>query len=99
MAKIYEKIILPNSLTFNFFQNNLLTLLILDPNRSGNTFELIFSIIVPGHNPIEVSDCGHGNFSRQSLDFFYTDLNENDFRFLFMMMTMRHQSSKLYMIA
>ena len=47
----------------------------------GNTYNLITSVLAPGHNPIEVPDCNHTQFGDHIDELFDTDLNKNVFRF------------------
>lgn len=48
----------------------------------GDTYELISSVLAPGRNPIEVPDCGHGDFGRHIDEIFDEELNTNVFRFV-----------------
>ena len=48
----------------------------------GDTYELISAVLAPGSNPIEVPDCGHGDFGRHIEEVFDEDLNANVFRFI-----------------
>lgn len=47
----------------------------------GNTYELITSVLAPGHNPIETPDCSHNAFGNHIGDIFDNELNTNVFRF------------------
>ena len=48
----------------------------------GDTYELISSVLAPGSNPIEVPDCGHGDFGRHIEEVFDEELNTDVFRFV-----------------
>ena len=48
----------------------------------GDTYELITSVLAPGSNPIEVPDCGHGDFGRHIEEVFDEELSTNVFRFI-----------------
>lgn len=54
---------------------------ILDANGPGDTYDLISSVLAPGHNPIEVPDCSHPEFGDHIDEVWDTDLNTNVFRF------------------
>ena len=47
----------------------------------GNTYNLITSVLAPGHNPIEVPDCNHADFGDHIDELFDNELNANVFRF------------------
>ena len=53
----------------------------LDANGSGNTYNLITSVLAPGHNPIEVPDCNHTSFGDHIDEVFDNDLGIHVFRF------------------
>ncbi|WP_397362306.1 hypothetical protein [Olleya sp. R77988] len=53
----------------------------LKADEPGNTYDLITSILAPGHNPIETPDCNHNAFGEHIDEVFDTDLNTNVFRF------------------
>ncbi len=53
----------------------------LNADGPGNTYALITSVLAPGHNPIEVPDCGHTAFGDHIDELFDSDLNTNVFRF------------------
>ncbi len=53
----------------------------LEANGSGNTYELINSILAPGHDVIEAPDCSHKSFGRHIDEIFDVDLNKFVFRF------------------
>lgn len=53
----------------------------LNADGPGNTYELIRSVLAPGHNPIEVPDCNHAAFGEHIDELFDADLNSNIFRF------------------
>ena len=53
----------------------------LNADGAGNTYELITSVLAPGHNPIEAPDCNHLGFGPHIDEFFDNDLNTNVFRF------------------
>jgi hypothetical protein len=54
---------------------------ILDADGPGDTYDLITSVLAPGHNPIEVPDCSHPDFGEHIDEVFDADLNTNVFRF------------------
>lgn len=54
---------------------------ILEANGPGDTYELINSVLAPGHDAIEVPDCNHLAFGRHIDEIFDTNLNKNVFRF------------------
>jgi len=56
--------------------------IVLSANGPGNTYDLITSVLAPGHNPIEVPDCGHASFGDHIDELFDAELNKNVFRFL-----------------
>ncbi len=65
-----------------FFLNALCAqAVILDANGAGNTYEDITAVLAPGHNPVEVPDCGHSAFGRHIDEVFDATLNDNVFRF------------------
>ena len=47
----------------------------------GNTYELITSVLAPGHNPIETPDCSHTNFGRHIEEVWDSALNSYVFAF------------------
>ncbi|MDT0557041.1 heparin lyase I family protein [Ichthyenterobacterium sp. W332] len=53
----------------------------LKADGPGNTYELINSVLAPGHNPIEAPDCSHEAFGEHIDEFFDSELNDNVFRF------------------
>lgn len=65
----------------NFSSQNLTAQLILNADGQNNTYDLISSKLAPGHNPIEVPDCGHTNFGDHIDEIFDDELNEYVFRF------------------
>lgn len=58
------------------------TAITLDADGPGNTYNLITSVLAPGHNPIEVPDCSHAGFGDHIDEVWDSDLNTNVFRFL-----------------
>ncbi|MCF6296903.1 MAG: T9SS type A sorting domain-containing protein [Flavobacteriaceae bacterium] len=60
---------------------NLTAQVILNADGPGNTYELITSVLAPGHNPVEVPDCNHSDFGRHIDEVFDTELNTYVFRF------------------
>ena len=54
---------------------------VLHADGPGDTYELLTSILAPGHNPIEVPDCVHGSFGRHIDEVFDATLGGNVFRF------------------
>lgn len=53
----------------------------LNADGPGNTYELITSILAPGHKPIEAPDCNHTEFGEHIDEVFDNELNTNVFRF------------------
>jgi len=53
----------------------------LNADGTGNTYELITSVLAPNYNPIEVPDCNHLEFGDHIDEVFDEDLNANVFRF------------------
>jgi len=53
----------------------------LKADGPGNTYELITSVLAPGHNPIETPDCSHNAFGNHIDEIFDTELNSNVFQF------------------
>lgn len=54
----------------------------LDANGPGNTYSEITQVLAPGHNPIEVPDCGHNSFGEHIDEVFDSTLNKYVFRFI-----------------
>jgi len=54
---------------------------VLNADGPGNTYELITSVLAPGHDPIEVPDCNHSDFGAHIDELFDAELNTNVFRF------------------
>ncbi|WP_236262740.1 hypothetical protein [Aggregatimonas sangjinii] len=54
---------------------------LLSADGPGNTYDLITSVLAPGHDPIEVPDCNHAAFGEHIDELFDTELNANVFRF------------------
>ena len=54
---------------------------VLNADGPGNTYDLVTSVLAPGHNPIEVPDCNHSAFGDHIDEIFDNDLNMNVFRF------------------
>ncbi|AXG70006.1 hypothetical protein KORDIASMS9_02235 [Kordia sp. SMS9] len=67
-----------NSVTINLEKNVGVQ---LKANGPGNTYELITSVLAPGHNPIETPDCSHNAFGEHIDELFDAELNTNVFRF------------------
>ena len=53
----------------------------LKADGPGNTYDLITSVLAPGHNPIETPDCSHPDFGEHIDELFDNELNTNIFRF------------------
>ncbi|WP_405562201.1 T9SS type A sorting domain-containing protein [Polaribacter sp. Asnod6-C07] len=53
----------------------------LTADGSGNTYELINSVLAPNYDVVEVPDCKHTTFGRHIDELFDADLNKNVFRF------------------
>ena len=68
-------------LLFLLFYQNAFCQVVLNADGTGNTYELIASVLAPGHNPIEVPDCNHADFGAHIDEIFDEDLNTNVFRF------------------
>ncbi len=54
---------------------------LLDADGPGDTYQLITSVLAPGHNPIETPDCNHQAFGDHIDEVFDDALNANVFRF------------------
>jgi len=54
---------------------------LLDADGPGDTYELITSVLAPGHNPIEVPDCNHEDFGDHIDELFDDELDSYVFRF------------------
>jgi hypothetical protein len=54
---------------------------VLNANGTGDTYELINSVLAPGNNVIEAPDCSHTAFGRHIAEIFDTELNTNVFQF------------------
>lgn len=54
---------------------------VLSADGPGNTYELINAVLAPGHNAVEVPDCGHQSYGRHIEEVFDTDLNKHVFKF------------------
>ncbi|NNF35358.1 MAG: T9SS type A sorting domain-containing protein [Saprospiraceae bacterium] len=64
-----------------FFCFNGYSQVLLNADGPGNTYDLISSVLAPGHNPIETPDCSHPAFGDHIDEVFDADLNTNIFRF------------------
>lgn len=64
-----------------FYIHGALSQVLLDADGPGETYELITSVLAPGHNPIETPDCSHPSFDRHIDEIFDDELNINVFRF------------------
>lgn len=64
-----------------FLSLNINAQVVLDADGPGNTYDLITSVLAPGHNPIEVPDCSHPAFGDHIDEIFDSALNTNVFRF------------------
>ncbi|WP_400077777.1 heparin lyase I family protein [Winogradskyella sp. R77965] len=53
----------------------------LNADGPGGTYDLITSVLAPGHNPIEVPDCNHAAFGDHIDEIFDNELNTNVFQF------------------
>ncbi len=53
----------------------------LNADGPGGTYDLITSVLAPGHNPIEVPDCNHTEFGDHIDEIFDNELNSNVFQF------------------
>jgi hypothetical protein len=69
------------SFTLLFYFQIVNAQVLLDADGSGNTYELINSVLAPGHNVIESPDCNHSVFGRHIDEVFDAELNTNVFRF------------------
>ncbi len=54
---------------------------VLTADGPGDTYDLITSVLAPGHNPIETPDCGHNAFGDHIDEIYDADLGTNVFRF------------------
>jgi Secretion system C-terminal sorting domain len=54
---------------------------VLNADGSGNTYELINSVLAPGYNAVESPDLSHGAFGRHIAEVFDAQLNKNVFEF------------------
>ncbi len=80
MSTSFKKIALSIAfLTINI--SNVFSQVILDADESGNTYELITSVLAPGYDPVEEPDCSHTEFGRHIDEIFDAELNTNVFRF------------------
>ncbi len=66
---------------FLICQHALFSQVTLNADGSGNTYELITSVLAPGYSPIEAPDCSHIAFGRHIDEIFDADLGVNVFRF------------------
>lgn len=64
-----------------FLSSSVFSQTTLEANGPGDTYELINSVLAPGHNVIEVPDCGHTNFGRHIEEVFDAGLNKHVFLF------------------
>ncbi|MFK7946645.1 MAG: T9SS type A sorting domain-containing protein [Saprospiraceae bacterium] len=53
----------------------------LTADGPGNTYELINSVLAPGHNAVEAPDCKHSSFGRHIEEVFDNALNKYVFKF------------------
>ena len=88
VARIDFKTAFQNAYTDSNPANNSVTIALvknegieLKADGPGNTYELITSVLAPGHNPIETPDCSHNAFGNHIDEVFDTELNTNVFRF------------------
>lgn len=72
---------LNNSVTITLIQNVITPAVVLKADGPGNTYNLITSVLAPGHNPIEVPDCNHMAFGDHIDEVFDNELNTNVFQF------------------
>lgn len=70
-----------SSLLFLFLVNYGYGQVVLSADGPGDTYELITSVLAPGHNPIEAPDCSHPEFNNHIDEIFDNDLNAHVFRF------------------
>ncbi len=54
---------------------------VLEADGSGNTYELINSVLAPGYNAVENPECVHPEFGRHIAELWDTDLNQYVFEF------------------
>jgi hypothetical protein len=67
---------------FTLISQTLFSQVVLEANGSGNTYELINSVLAnPNRNVVEVPDCNHADFGNHIDEVFDTDLNKYVFRF------------------
>ncbi len=67
-----------NTVTINLEKN---VGVVLRADGPGNTYDLITSVLAPGHNPIETPDCSHNAFGEHIDEVFDTELNAHVFQF------------------
>jgi hypothetical protein len=54
---------------------------VLNADGPGNTYELINSVLAPGHNAVEPPDCAHASFGRHIEEVWDKELNKYVFKF------------------
>ena len=69
------------SVLFLFLLDNGYGQVVLNADGPGNTYELITSVLAPGHNPIEAPDCSHNGFGKHIDELYDDELSTNVFRF------------------
>ncbi len=70
-----------SSLVFLFLVNYGYGQVVLSADGPGDTYELITSVLAPGHKPIEAPDCSHPEFDNHIDEIFDDELGVNVFRF------------------
>ena len=70
-----------SSLVFLFLVNYGYGQVVLSADGPGGTYELITSVLAPGHKPIEAPDCSHPEFDNHIDEIFDDELGVNVFRF------------------
>lgn len=68
-------------LFFVFLLPSVFGQVLLDADGPGDTYDLITSVLAPGHNPIEIPDCSHAAFGEHIDEVFDSVLNIHVFRF------------------
>lgn len=72
------EIIIPPS---EIIDDEVLSEIKLEANGTGDTYELINSVLAPGYNVVEAPDCNHESFGRHIDEVFNDELQKNVFRF------------------
>lgn len=68
-------------IALSVLSNRAMAQAVLNADGPGNTYELINSVLAPGHNVVETPECVHAAFGRHIAEVFDTDLNQYVFEF------------------